>query len=115
MSDLTLRQAQKWIDEWVQTQGGYWSSLSIVAQLAEETGEIARLINHLCGDKPKKAAESPQELGVELCDLLYALICLANRHNIDLQENLEAVMSKYQARDDGRFLKPTNATREQEG
>ena len=104
MPDLTLRRAQKIVDEWVQMQGGYWSSLAIMVQIAEETGEVARLINHLNGEKPKKAQEPEQDLGMELCDLLYAMICLANLHGVDLQTNFEAVVAKYIARDDGRFL-----------
>lgn len=104
-TELTLRRAQQLVDEWVQTQGGYWSSLAIVAQLAEETGEIARLINHLSGEKPKKAGETEQDLGLELCDLIYAAICLANLHGVDLQTSFEQVMQKYTVRDNGRFIK----------
>ena len=104
MPGLTLRRAQEWVDEWVQTQGGYWSSLAIMVQIAEETGEVARLVNHLGGEKLKKAQEPDQDLGLELCDLLYAMICLANLHGVDLQASFEAVMAKYVARDDGRFL-----------
>ncbi len=104
-TNLTLRQIQQLVDEWVQGQGGYWSSLAIVAQLAEETGEIARLINHLSGEKPKKAAEPEQDLGLELCDLIYAAICLANLHGVDLQASFTQVMQKYTARDNGRFMK----------
>jgi Predicted pyrophosphatase len=102
-SELTIRQAQQLVDEWVQTQGGYWSSLAIVAQLAEETGEIARLVNHLSGEKPKKANEAEQDLGLELCDLIYAVICLANLHGVDLQASFERVLQKYTTRDRGRF------------
>jgi len=102
--DLTLRRAQKMVNEWVQTQGGYWSSLAIMVQIAEETGEVARLINHLGGEKLKKTQEPEQDLGMELCDLLYAMICLANLHGVDLQASFEAVMAKYVTRDDGRFL-----------
>ena len=103
--DLTLRRAQEIVDRWVETQGGYWTSLAIMVQIAEETGEVARLINHLGGEKPKKAEEPEQDLGMELGDLIYAVICLANLHSIDLQASLEQVMAKYVARDDGRFLR----------
>jgi NTP pyrophosphatase (non-canonical NTP hydrolase) len=104
LADLTLRQAQDIVDTWVQTQGGYWSSLAIMVQIAEETGEVARLINHLSGEKPKKHSELEQDLGMELCDLLYAMICLANLYGVDLQASFEAVIAKYTTRDDGRFL-----------
>jgi NTP pyrophosphatase (non-canonical NTP hydrolase) len=74
-----------------------------MVQIAEETGEVARLINHLNGEKLKKVQEPDQDLGMELCDLLYAMICLANLHDVDLQTSFEAVITKYIARDNGRF------------
>lgn len=104
MSELTLRRAQQIVDNWVQSQGGYWSSLAIMVQIAEEAGEVARLVNHLSGEKPKKENEPRQELGIELCDLLYAMICLANVHGVDLQASFEQVIAKYRVRDDGRFI-----------
>jgi NTP pyrophosphatase (non-canonical NTP hydrolase) len=101
--DLTFREAQGVVDAWVREHGGYWSPLSILAQITEEAGEIARLVNHLHGEKPKKDNEIVQELGVELCDLLYAVICLANVEGIDLQQSFEEMLAKYDSRDKDRF------------
>jgi NTP pyrophosphatase (non-canonical NTP hydrolase) len=66
-------------------------------------GELARLINHQYGPKPKKASESAQELGEELADIVFAIICLANSESIDLAESLEAVLAKVWQRDRDRY------------
>ena len=83
---LTLRQAQALVDGWMRDQGwAYWHPLSQLARMTEELGEVARLVNHLYGEKPKKADEPEQDLGLELADLLYTMICLANDQKVDLQ------------------------------
>lgn len=105
MADLTLRQAQKMVDAWIKTHGGYWSPLSILAQVNEEAGEVARLVNYRHGEKPPKTGETVKTLDVELGDLLYAVICLANVEGIDLQQSFEAMMFKYTTRDKERFEK----------
>jgi NTP pyrophosphatase (non-canonical NTP hydrolase) len=74
-----------------------------MARIAEEVGELARLINHLYGPKPKKASEQTQELGEELADIVFALICMANSEGIDLQESLEGVLAKVWHRDRDRY------------
>lgn len=102
--DLTLREAQRVVDAWVHEQAvGYWQPLAQLARLTEELGELARLINHLYGEKPKKAGEPEQELALELADILYTLICLANSQDIDLQHAFEQVIHKYRVRDAGRY------------
>ena len=104
MPDKTLRQFQQEIAEWVQTiGGGYWSPHENVARIAEEVGELARLVNHLYGPKPKKPDEAAQELGEELADIVYAVICLANSKEIDLGESLDRVIAKVWARDRERY------------
>ena len=104
MSDRTISEFQASIDEWVQEVGnGYWSPHANLARIAEEVGELARLINHLYGPKPKKASEALQELGEELADIVFAIICLANSESIDLQESLEGVLAKVWERDRDRF------------
>ncbi|GAB4457271.1 MAG: nucleotide pyrophosphohydrolase [Anaerolineae bacterium] len=103
MAEYTLREAQHIVDVWVQEAGGYWHPLSQLARLIEELGEAARLVNHLYGEKPKKATEGAQELGEECADILYTLICLANSTGIDLQASFEQMMTKLQTRDRGRF------------
>jgi len=104
MNDLTFRRSQDLVDEWVHEQGThYWHPLAQLARLTEELGETARLINHLYGEKPKRLDESDQDLGLELADLIYTIICLANSQGIDLAESFERVLSKYRQRDLGRY------------
>jgi NTP pyrophosphatase (non-canonical NTP hydrolase) len=104
MSDQTLREVQQTVDDWVAAYaGGYWEPLAILARLVEEVGETARLVNHLYGQKPKKDSEAVQELGEEIADILYTLVCLANREGVDLQRSFDGVMDKLQARDRNRF------------
>lgn len=104
MTDKTIRDWQREVDECVMSVGGgYWTPLENLARIAEEVGETARLVNHLYGPKPKKSTESPQELGVELADILFAVICMANSAGIDLQESLARAMEKYRVRDKDRY------------
>lgn len=104
MSDQTLREVQQAVDDWVQAYGGgYWGPLSILARLVEEVGETARLLNHLHGEKPKRDDEAAQDLGGEIADILYTLVCLANVEGVDLQASFDAMMAKYDARDRDRF------------
>jgi len=104
LADKTIRDWQREVDEWVRSDGGgYWEPLANVARIAEEVGETARLVNHLYGPKPKKAAEAPQELGMELADIIFAIICLANSQGIDLEDSFARVMDKYRVRDKNRY------------
>jgi NTP pyrophosphatase (non-canonical NTP hydrolase) len=107
MSDKSVAQFQTDVDAWIQAVGGgYWSPHENLARIAEEVGELARLINHQYGPKPKKASESAQELGEELADIVFAIICLANSEAIDLAESLEAVIAKVWQRDRDRYRTP---------
>ena len=101
---LTLRAAQALVDAWMRERGwSYWHPLSQLARMSEELGEVARVVNHLYGEKPKKAEETEQDLGLELADLLYTMICLANDKGVDLQRSLEQVLEKYGGRDAARY------------
>lgn len=100
---MSLKKYQDQIDKVSIGQGGYWHPLSILARVTEEVGEVARLLNHLYGDKPKKKTEAKQELDEEIADVIYALICLANREKIDLDKAMLAVVHKAQTRDKNRF------------
>jgi NTP pyrophosphatase (non-canonical NTP hydrolase) len=92
------------IDAWMGARGwAYWHPLAQLARMTEELGEVARLVNHLYGEKPKKPDEPAQDLGLELADLLYTMICLANDRGIDLQASLERVLEKYGGRDAARY------------
>jgi NTP pyrophosphatase (non-canonical NTP hydrolase) len=104
MTGKSLAVLQSDIDSWVQkVGGGYWTPHENVARIAEEVGELARLINHLFGPKPKKTGEEAQELGEELADIVFAVICLANSQGIDLDESLESVLTKVWRRDKDRY------------
>ena len=102
----SLKHAQRRVDEWIsQFEEGYWPPLAILARLMEEVGELARLVNHRFGTKPKKPGEDEQELAEELADVLFVILCLANEQGIDLQEAFERVLAKYRARDGDRWAR----------
>jgi len=101
--DISLKEFQKKIEDWIAHHGGYWSPLSMLSAIVEEIGELAREINHLEGFKPKKSDTISANLGEELADVMFALICLANSYKIDISHELEAVIKKYTIRDSNRF------------
>ena len=113
MADLTLRDAQGRVDAWMrERRWEYWAPLSQLARMTEELGELARVVNHLYGEKPKKSEEAEQELGLEIADLLYTMICLANSQSVDLQDALQQVLEKYGARDAERYPSPRSGREE---
>lgn len=104
MSSLT--EIQKRIDTILQDyEKPYWAPLSNVARLSEEVGEVARIINHRYGDKPKKANESDDDLEDELADVLWTVICLANQEGVNLDKGIERAIEKLLVRDKDRFKK----------
>lgn len=104
MSERSLAELQQVVDDWIQAVGnGYWAPHANLARIAEEVGELARLINHLYGPKPKKPDEAKQELGEELADILFAIICMANAEGLDLEESLQRVIDKAWQRDRDRY------------
>jgi len=103
---MTLNDAQRRVDEWIgQYEEGYFDPLTNLARLAEEVGELAREINHRFGQKTKKPEEPDGDLGMEMADILFVLICMANRERIDLQEAFDRMMAKVEARDQHRWTK----------
>jgi len=101
-----LKDSQKQIDDLVKNYDPpYWPALSQFARLSEEVGEVARLLNHMYGLKPKKKEEAEQQLGGELADVLFTIMCLANSHNIDLDAEFEKALDKLRVRDKDRFKK----------
>ncbi len=105
MAEKTLGDFQADIHAWIlQVGGGYWSPHANLARITEEVGELARLVNHLYGPKPKKPAEAAQELGEELADIVFAIICLANSEDIDLGVYLQQVIEKVWVRDRDRYV-----------
>ena len=100
---LTLREIQLIVDEWIVENKGYFKPLSIMAQITEEAGELARILNNLYGDRVKKLADPKKEIGSEISDLMFALVCLANSHNIDLDKLWKETISKRCERDKDRY------------
>jgi len=92
------------VNDWIKNHGGYWPPLSMLASVMEEVGEISREINHLEGFKPKKPTETEGNLGQEIGDLLFSVICLANYYKINLGEEIKLVLQKYTKRDSDRFI-----------
>ncbi len=101
---MTLRDSQAQVDAWIsQFEEGYWPPLSNLARLTEEVGELAREMNHRFGHKPKRADEPEQDLAIELADVLFVLLVIANEQKIDLEQALERVLEKYRTRDAERW------------
>ena len=104
--ELTVREAQERVDDWIsQFEEGYWPPLSNLARLIEEVGELAREMNHRFGHKPKKPDEPEQDLAIELADILFVLLVIANEQGIDLDDALGRVLEKYRVRDSERWTR----------
>lgn len=101
---MKLRDAQKEVDAYIgQFALGYFPPLVNLARLMEEVGELAREMNHRFGPKTKKADEAEGDLALELGDILFVLVVLANQLEIDLETALEDTLSKYRIRDAERW------------
>ena len=99
MPDQTLRGCQREVDEWIKTIGVcYFSELTNTAVLMEEVGELARLMARTYGEQSFKDGEE-NDLGMEMADVLFVLVCLANQTGVDLQESFERAMDKKTKRD----------------
>lgn len=104
----SLYDIQKQIDDILQEyEKPYWEPLSNLARLTEEVGEVARIINHKYGDKPKKPTESEDDLEDELADVLWSIICLANSEGVNLDRGIRRAIDKLIVRDKDRFKKKT--------
>lgn len=101
---MEISEAQQRVDAWISRfEEGYWPPLANLARLVEEVGELAREVNHRFGSKPKRDDESDTELALELGDVMFVLITLANSQGIDLTDAFERVMAKYEERDSDRW------------
>ncbi len=102
----SLLEMQREVDRYIsQFKEGYFSPLSMLARLAEEVGELAREVNHVYGEKPKKPTEEENSIENELGDLLFILICFANSQGIDLTKAHDRVMHKFATRDADRWTR----------
>lgn len=101
---MKMVEMQKVVDEYIsQFKVGYFSPLAMMARMTEETGELAREINHYYGEKLKKESEEEKEISEELADILFLVICMANSLDIDLTEAFNLTMEKFETRDKNRF------------
>ncbi|HET8650717.1 MAG TPA: nucleotide pyrophosphohydrolase [Gemmatimonadales bacterium] len=103
---MSLADVQRRVDRWIsQFEEGYFSPLTNMARLSEEVGELAREVNHRFGQKTKKKEELEGDLGMEMADIIFVLVCMANREGIDLQESFDRMMDKIERRDSERWTR----------
>lgn len=101
--DVSIRSMQRITDEWIKTVGvRYFNELTNFAQLAEEVGEVGRLISRMYGEQSFKESDKDRDLGEELADVLWVLTCLANQTGVDLTEAFEKRLAKKTLRDKDR-------------
>lgn len=107
---MTIREAQKAVDSWIKTYGvRYFSELTNMACLTEEVGELARVIARTYGEQSFKEGEK-HNLGEEMADVLWVLICLANQTGVDLTEELQKSFDKKTKRDSERHINNSKLT-----
>jgi NTP pyrophosphatase (non-canonical NTP hydrolase) len=100
---MTIQTAQQEVDQWIKTIGvRYFSELTNMAILTEEVGELARIMARKYGDQSFKKNESSNQLGDELADVLWVLICIANQTGVDLTDAFKKNMEKKTLRDKDR-------------
>ncbi|MDP9042453.1 MAG: nucleotide pyrophosphohydrolase [Bacteroidota bacterium] len=103
--EITIREAQKLIDEWIHTTGvRYFNELTNMAILAEEVGEVARLMSRIYGDQSFREVDKDKKLSDELADVLWVILCIANQTGTDLTESLKRNFDKKNIRDASRHL-----------
>ena len=101
---MSLSEAQARVDAWIsQFEEGYFDPLTNMTRLSEEVGELAREVNHRFGQKTKKTDEPEGDMALEMADIMFVLICMANREGIDLQAAFERMMAKVEGRDANRW------------
>lgn len=102
--NFNTNEIQQRVDDYIsQFKEGYFSPLSLIARLSEETGELAREVNHYYGEKPKKVSEKEKTVEEELGDIVFVLTCFANSLDIDLSEAFDITMQKIESRDKNRW------------
>jgi NTP pyrophosphatase (non-canonical NTP hydrolase) len=103
---VKISEAQHAVDSYIsQFAEGYGPPLTNLARLVEEVGELARELNHRFGHKTKKPGEAEQDLALELADILFVLIAIANEQKIDLETAFQRVLQKYDIRDADRWTR----------
>ncbi len=103
MADLTIKESQQQVDEWIRTVGvRYFGELTNLGILMEEVGELSRLMVRRYGEQSAKASDQDRELADEMADVLWVLICLANQTGVDLETAFRKNMEKKTRRDADR-------------
>ena len=103
---MSFADAQQRVDAWIsQYEEGYFHPLTNLARLTEEVGELAREVNHQFGPKQKKPGEPAGSIAMELADVLFVVICIANSQRIDLDDAFAQMMAKVTSRDAGRWTR----------
>lgn len=100
---MKIENAQKQVDDWIKTHGvRYFNELTNMAQLTEEVGEVARIIVRRYGEQSEKESDKNKDLGEELADVLFVVLCLANQTGIDLEEAFKKNLAYKTKRDHNR-------------
>jgi NTP pyrophosphatase (non-canonical NTP hydrolase) len=100
---MTIKEAQQFVDNWINTHGvRYFNVLTNMAMLTEEVGEVARVIARTYGEQSFKKSDKGKDLGEEMADVLFVLICIANQTGIDLEEAFHKNIRKKDKRDKTR-------------
>lgn len=100
---MTINEAQQTVDQWIKEYGvRYFNELTNTAMLMEEVGEVARIMARRYGEQSEKESDKNKDLGDEMADVLFVLICLANQTGIDLEEALRKNLEKKTGRDHSR-------------
>ncbi len=100
---MTLEEAQQTVDNWIKEHGvRYFNELTNMAMLTEEVGEVARIIARRYGEQSEKESDKNKDLGEEMADVLFVLLCLANQTGVDLTDALNKNLEKKTKRDGER-------------
>ena len=100
---MTLQDAQRQVDQWIKAHGvRYFNELTNMAILTEEVGEVARIMARRYGEQSEKESDKNKELGDEMADVLWVLICLANQTGVDLTKAFQQNLEKKTIRDKDR-------------
>lgn len=100
---MNIKDAQKAVDEWIKAHGvRYFNELTNMAQLTEEVGEVARIIARRYGEQSEKESDKTKDLGEELADVVFVVLCLANQTGVNLQEAFDKKLDFKTRRDHDR-------------
>lgn len=106
---MTLKEAQTTVDNWIKEYGvRYFNELTNTAMLMEEVGEVARIMARRYGEQSEKESDKDKDLGDEMADVLFVLICLANQTGVDLEEAMRKNLEKKTQRDHSRHKENEN-------